>query len=340
MSEAKHDTVEHPFAPFVRILARGKSKSRPMTRDEARDAMAMVLDDAVLPEQLGAFLMLLRFKEETAEEVAGFVDAANADIAARNLPALTVDLDWPSYAGKKRQLPWFLLAALLLGRDGMRIVVHGASEHTPGRIFSAAAMTALGLPVAERADDVAGHLGQYGLAYLPLTAFAPRLATLFGLKPVLGLRSPVHTIARMVNPFNAPGSIQGIFHPGFLETHHQAACLLGQPHTVVFRGEGGEGERRPGKPVELYAVHNGVATREMWAPILDDSRQAPDQDMTLDRLPALWRGEATDDYGEAAVIGTTAIALVASARAAHEEAAHALARRLWQARDKTAWPAG
>lgn len=334
------EAVEHPFAPFVRILARGKSKSRPMTRDEAREAMAMVLREEVLPEQLGAFLMLLRFKEETAEEVAGFVDAARADLASRGLPALAVDLDWPTYAGKKRQLPWFLLATLLLAQHGVRTVVHGASEHTPGRIYTAAAMAALGLPVAGGLDDVAGLLDRHGLSYLPLEVFCPRAAALFTLKPVLGLRSPVHTVARMINPFGAPGSIQGIFHPGFLDTHHRAAHLLGQPHAVVFRGEGGEGERRPGKPAELHLVHNGVATREMWAQTLAEPRQAPDEDMTLDRLPALWRGAATDDYGEAAVIGTTAIALVAAARAAHEDAAHAIARRLWQERNKEGWPVG
>jgi len=339
VSEAKQDVVEHPFAPYVRILARGKSKSRPLTRDEAREAMTMVLQGAVRPEQLGAFLMLLRFKEETAEEVAGFVDAARADISGHGLPALRVDLDWPSYAGKKRQLPWFLLAALLLARNGVRTVLHGWSGHTPGRLYTDEAMAALGLPVARGAADVAGQLDGAGLTYLPLEAVSPALADLFALKPVLGLRSPVHTVARMVNPFDAAGSVQGIFHPGFLETHHQAAVLLGQPHVVVFRGEGGEGERRPGKPAELHVVHNGVATRETWAPVIAESRQPADEDMTLDRLPALWRGAAVDEYGEGAVVGTVAVALAALARAAHEEAAHAMARHMWQDRDR-GWPAG
>ena len=52
---------DHPFAPYVRILARGKTKSRPFTMEEAEAAMAMILAGEVRPEQLGAFLMLLRF---------------------------------------------------------------------------------------------------------------------------------------------------------------------------------------------------------------------------------------------------------------------------------------
>lgn len=63
---------------------------------------------AVEPEQLGAFLMLLRIKEETPAEVAGFVRAAKRRFTLPE-PKPVVDLDWSSYAGKRRQLPWFLL---------------------------------------------------------------------------------------------------------------------------------------------------------------------------------------------------------------------------------------
>ncbi len=112
-------TREHPFAQFVRILGRGKTNSRSLTEDEAERAMAMIMRDQVLPAQLGAFLMLLRMKEETAEEIAGFVRAARATFAVPEA-AVAVDLDWSSYAGKRRQLPWFLLAAIVL--VGLRVL--------------------------------------------------------------------------------------------------------------------------------------------------------------------------------------------------------------------------
>ena len=93
---------EHPFAQFVRILGKGKRGARNLTREEARDAMGMLLDGKVEESQLGAFLMLLRHKEESAEEMAGFTEAVRARLQT---PAIAVDLDWPSYAGKKRHLP-------------------------------------------------------------------------------------------------------------------------------------------------------------------------------------------------------------------------------------------
>ncbi len=67
--------AEHPFAQFVRILGKGKRGARDLTREEAREAMGMLLDEKVEDTQLGAFLMLLRHKEESAEELAGFTEA-------------------------------------------------------------------------------------------------------------------------------------------------------------------------------------------------------------------------------------------------------------------------
>lgn len=95
--------AEHPFAQFVRILGKGKRGARSLTREEAREALGMILDGRVEDTQLGAFLMLLRHKEESSEELAGFTEAVRERL---QVPSLRVDLDWPSYAGKKRHLPW------------------------------------------------------------------------------------------------------------------------------------------------------------------------------------------------------------------------------------------
>lgn len=94
--------AEHPFAQFVRILGKGKRGARSLTREEAREALGMILDGRVEDTQLGAFLMLLRHKEESSEELAGFTEAVRERL---QVPSLRVDLDWPSYAGKKRHLP-------------------------------------------------------------------------------------------------------------------------------------------------------------------------------------------------------------------------------------------
>lgn len=300
--------------------------------------MGMILDGKVLPEQLGAFLMLMRVKEESPAEIAGCVRAAQARL---DLPAdiPRVDLDWSSYAGKRRQLPWFLLAAQLLAKNGFRVLMHGTQAHIPGRLYTHDALRALGIPIADSIEQAVVHIFRSNFAYMPLECLSPRLQQIMDLRPVLGLRSPVHTIARMLNPWRAPCTLQGVFHPGYLSIHAGAAAILGQPHMAVFRGEGGEIERRPNKPCEVRTVHNGNSDTEHWPALTPDPYQEPDPDMEIKHLAALWRGDFTNGYAEAAVSGTLAIALKALGAADTSGAAETMAQAMWRDRDKSGFPA-
>ena len=136
------------------------------------------------------------------------------------------------------------------------------------------------------------------------------------------------------NPFAAPAMLQAVFHPGYMNIHQGAALLLGQPHMAVFRGEGGEIERRPNKPCEVLTVHDGAMAEERWPALLPEPRQAPEAELDLGRLVALWRGEITDEYGEAAIWGTLAIALNTMGHAASQEDAQILAENMWAQRDR------
>jgi len=324
----------HPFARFIAILGRGKTLTRSLTIEEAEEAMTMILAGDVLPEQLGAFLMLLRVKEESPAEIAGFVRAARA-IIKKPAHVPPVHIDWSSYAGKGRQLPWFVLSALILARNGWRVFMHGAEAHTSGRLCAGAALRALGLPVAASLGEAADQLRALNFAYLPIDAMSPKIAHMLTLRPILGLRSPVHTFARMLNPFAAPCLLQGVFHPGYIKIHRGAGLLLGQPRLAVFRGDGGEVERRPNKPCDVTLAIDGAVTEERWPPTIDDPRQASDETMDLSRLSGLWRGEIEDAYGEAAVVGTLALALRCLGAAADAGESEARARALWQARDRS-----
>ena len=132
----------HPFAGFLRTIGRGATLGRPLDEAEAEQAMAMILDGAVEPVQLGAFLLVLRYRTETPAELAGFVRAARSRITAPD--DIAVDLDWPSYADRHKQLPYFLLAALLLAGNGVRVLMHGIDGE--GAATTPAALSALGVP--------------------------------------------------------------------------------------------------------------------------------------------------------------------------------------------------
>ena len=317
---------------YVRILGKGKNGSRPLTQDEAFDAFRMILADEVLPEQLGAFLMLMRVKEEEPEELAGFIRAVKEglDIPA-NAPK--VNLDWSSYAGKRRHLPWFILSNLLLAQNGINIFMHGASGHTAGRLYTKDVLAALGIPPCTTLQESADRIRESGFAYLDLEYLSPKLHKIIELRPILGLRSPVHTIARMLNPFDAEFVMQGIFHPGYRPMHQEAALLLKQPHLAVIKGDGGEIERDPDAPCLVQSVHNGEMSEEEW-PAMYGKRHVKDTELNIQRLRSAWQGDDNDEYGIGAVIGTTAIALKMMGRADDMDAAEAQARAMWEARNK------
>lgn len=324
---------EHPFAQYVRILGKGRNGSRGLTGDEAYESMRMIMAGEVEPIQLGAYLMLMRVKEETPEEVAASVRAIREQLAIpANAPK--PDLDWSSYAGKKRILPWYLLSALLLAQHGIKVFMHGASGHTAGRLYTKDVLPQLGVPVASSLDEACGQLAAQNFSYIDLEHLNPRLHEIIELRPLLGLRSPVHTIARMLNPFNADHVIQGIFHPGYRPTHQEAGQLLNIPRMIVIKGEGGEIERNPDQEVLLQAVHQGQMSEETWPAMFSRRHVRPDE-MNVADLKSLWTGDLDEEYAEAAVLGTTAIALYTMGRVANREEAEAEAARMWAARDKS-----
>lgn len=322
---------EHPFAEYVRILGKGKKGSRPLTQDEAYRAMHMILNDQVLPVQLGAFLMLMRVKEETAEELAGFVQAARAsfNITDNGL----VDLDWSSYAGKRRHLPWFLLSALMLADNGVTVFMHGASGHSADRLYTENVLGYLNLTPATSITEAQRQLQQRHFSYLALEHFCPTLHNIIELRPLLGLRSPVHTLVRLLNPFNAAYSIQGIFHPSYRQVHQQAAALLNQPHMAVLKGEGGETERNPDMDCLVQSVHEGELSEENW-PALFAHRHIKPERLKPEQLASVWHGDLKDDFAEAAIIGTAAIALKLLGKTQTQQQAHELAISYWQNRNK------
>jgi len=324
----------HPFAGFLRTIGRGATLGRPLDEAEAEAAMAMILDGEVEPTQLGAFLLVLRYRTETAAELAGFVRAARARIAP---PAdVHVDLDWPSYADRHKQLPYFVLAALLLAENGVRVLMHGIEGEGP--VTTRAALRSLGIRPARSIDEATDHLECCNFAYLPLEAIAPELERLFHLRPLLGLRSPANSLARELNPLQAANQIQGVFHPTYLPLHRETAERLGQPHAVIFKGGGGEGQRNPDKPCRAVAVREGTATETVWPALCDQSYPWRKEALEPDRLADLWQGEWQPAGPVAAITGTAAMALWVLGRATSPAEADALAEELWRARRRDRYP--
>ena len=327
---------EHPFAAYIRILGKGKTGTRSLEQSEARQAFNMILRGETEPLQLGAFLMLLRVKEETPEELAGFVEACRESMLAPPA-ALHADLDWSSYAGKKHQHPWFILSMLLLAEAGNRVFVHGSAGHTPGRLYTEDAMRQLGLPVASDWNEVSQQLDREHLSYLPLEHLCHPLQELMQLRPLLGLRSPVNTLSRMINPLRAPASLQSIFHPSYARLHAEADRILGQPRALVFKGDSGEVEIKPQADTRLYLLQDKQSQELVLSRSLSqriESVDSPD----IEPVRALWRGSYSDQYGLNATLATAAAALFVLKPELGLKSAQQQANQLWENRNTSRLP--
>lgn len=321
---------EHPFAQFVRILGKGKNGARSLTYEEAYQAFEMILKNEVLDVQLGAFLMLLRVKEESVDELAGFVQATRDQLKFR---AIDVDLDWSSYAGKRKHYPWFILSALTLAKHGHRIVMHGASGHTINRLYTEQVLEYLGYTICQNENEVASELNQHNFAYIPLEVISPTLSDLIALRNIMGLRSPIHTLSRLINPFNAKATLQAIFHPAYRSSHQQTAAKLGYVNSAVIKGEGGEFERNPDAKTLICGIRDGELY-ELELPKLTADRSAIEEELNLDTFNAVWLGDAHHSYGEVAVIETMAIAIYTMNVAETFTQAQTLAQEYWQSRHR------
>ena len=305
--------MSHILADYVRILARGKNGSRDMTFDEALFTMQHRLSGDALPEQIGAVFMLMRVKEESPEELAGFAAAIN-ELWPTGTQA---DLIWPSYAGKRRQPFWCFLSMLLLNQMGYRILAHGTESHTAGRIYLHQVFEAFNLPIIRQRDAIASAPS---LAYLPCSVLNPVLQQWLGLKAVLGVRSPINTVMKTLAPAGCT-SVQGVFHPNYGPVHTQAAAL-NKTSCIVIKGEGGEFEVNPERTCKAHTNINGdaIVNGEAMlngdavgieipgkAPHIEGKLSVPD----IQPLADVWNGVLHNEYAEEAVLRTAALALCA-----------------------------
>ena len=301
------------FAAFVATLGRGPGRSRALTREEAHTAFGMVLRGEADPHQVGAFLMLLRFRGEDGDEIAGMVEAARAH-AGLGRHDLNVDLDWPSYgAGRTRGAPWFLLSALALARSGVTILMHGSNDFSAG-ITVDQGMAALDLHPAIDLPSAAKTLNTTRFAYLPLRAMAPEIDLLLDMRRLFGLRSPVNTVARLLNPADAPNGVDGVFHPPYIDVHLGVAERMARHRLLVLKGGGGEAERVPLKPATAALWDQHTGRRELILPARDGLNPHPAATDTPASFAAVWTGEATPETPVATVQATIALALLATGR--------------------------
>lgn len=316
------NTEHNDFTQYVRILARGRNASRDMSQEEAKHAMSLLLEGKALPEQLGAFFMLMRVKEESPAELAGFAEACTP-----LWQDLKADIIWPSYAGKRRQPLWYLLSMQLIKDAGYSILMHGTHSHTKDRQFSADLCENFGIPITESHKQAQNLIDQQGLAYLPCDLLHIEFQNWLMTKHTLGLRSPMNTLLRLIAPQGCSG-VQSVFHPNYGKTHQQACELIGK-EALIMKGEGGEFEINPERTTQCIFTHRDDIQKVAGIQShFEGKHTAPNKQALID----CWKDE-TDEYGYHATIRTTAVVLMLKDKSLEFSGALAKAEDLWSKRN-------
>lgn len=242
------------ISPLISRVARGKNGSQDLTQQEARLVFDQLLAADADQLQLGAFLIAQRMKGECSDELAGFVEAARThidDFGTAVAAAAAVDL--PCYAGKRRAGHAYLAAALQARDAGIPVFVHGV-EHIDGRITAWQVLREAGVKRAGTLSEAADLLAADGIVYADLSDLCPDLFRIYHLRPRLGVRSFANSVARLLNPLNCAGQLNGFFHTPYADYMAGANQMLGQPRSLIFMGAEGE--------PELYADRQKLVVKQ------------------------------------------------------------------------------
>lgn len=237
-------------------IARGQKGSRPLNREEARWLFDQLLKPDVDQLQLGAALVALRVKEESEDEVAGFIEAARGNVPGygkTSAPAGAVEL--PCYAGKRNSTPAHIIAALRARDEGIPVFIHGLTE-IGGRVTAWPPLESAGVRRAGSLAEAAKTLAGEGIVWMDIADICPGVHGLLKLRDRLGVRSVASTIARMVNPLGCDGQLSGASHNPFIGRMCRINAMIGQKRSFVFRGTEGEPELDP-KAGRNLAIQDG-----------------------------------------------------------------------------------
>jgi anthranilate phosphoribosyltransferase len=294
---------------FLKAVGGGVKTSRALSRDEARQAMGLIADGQCAPEQLGAFLMALRMKGETADELAGFVEALEARLETAHAPPGTLDVDahGDGHEGRATLLPAAACAAASLGVP----VVLRTEVDSPWAKHGLKDA----LPIAPQSPaEAVSSLRAVGVAVLDLGAYAPQLARLTALRGLFGRRTVAQTLCKLVDPLHTSSRLVGVFHAPYLPSTWEALAALGRSGLCV-QALGGLPEAAPGKMVRALPANLDLRTLPAAADSPDAAAQQNQQ--ALEGIePALSRAAANCALMLHAARGEEVLAAAARAREA------------------------
>ncbi|HEY2054699.1 MAG TPA: hypothetical protein VGH14_12265 [Solirubrobacterales bacterium] len=237
------------FRGTIKKVGTGPRGSRPLTFEEAREAMRALLAGEVSDAQAGAFLVAMRTKGEEPEELAGLAQGLRDAALSREPARPGVVACAGAYDGVAESPQLSLAAAVVAASAGARCVVHCGGRIGPKYGTSPAdVLAALGGPARPGLDASRRMLAASGVAVVHSGEAIPGWDRLARIRDEVGLRGPVHSAEKLVDHLGADRFVVGYAHQPYGPRIVGALRRLGAESALAVRGIEGTDVPRPARP--------------------------------------------------------------------------------------------
>ncbi len=228
---------------------------------EAEEAMQIIMTGSATPAQIGGYLVGLRMKGESVEEITGSARAMRS-VASRVPYDLKGEplLDIVGTGGDG--LHTFNIstaAAFVIAGSGRKVAKHG-NRAASSRCGSADVLGALGVNLELTPEQVSECIGQVGIGFLFAPKFHPAMKHAIGPRRELGQRTIFNLLGPLTNPAGATHQLIGVYDPNLTHTMAEVLGALGGQAAFVIHGHGGLDELTTGGPNRVSHLQNGQVT--------------------------------------------------------------------------------
>jgi anthranilate phosphoribosyltransferase len=240
---------------------------RNLTEGEAEQAMSIVLRGEASTAQLAAFLVALRMKGETADELVGFARAMRAagtriDAGLNGEPLLDTCGTGGDGLGS---FNISTVAAFVVAGAGVRVAKHG-NRSISSQCGSADILEALGINIASPADRMAVAIKEIGIGFLFAPAMHPAMKHAQPARLELRMRTAFNLLGPLTNPAGATAQLVGAPSDTAARLMAEALARLGLRRGFVVHGSDGMDEITTTGPTLLLEIDNGAVRERIVNP--------------------------------------------------------------------------
>jgi anthranilate phosphoribosyltransferase len=227
-----------------------------LSREEAREAMGTIMRGESTPAQIAGFLIALRSKGETAEEIAGCAEAMREHaVPVRPRRDDLVDTAGTG-GGGARTINISTAAALVAAAAGAGVAKHG-NRAVSSLSGSADVLEALGFVLELPEGRVARSIDELGFGFLFAPAHHPAMRQAAQVRRELATRTVFNVLGPLTNPAGARAQVLGVYSPRLVRTLAEVLSALGTRHAYVVHGAGDIDELSPCGPNFVCEVVDG-----------------------------------------------------------------------------------